>query len=275
MAHFDQIEYNRAYRKRRKELHLCEKCGKQDAYTLAGRCRCRACSDRDNARRRAKRSEDQELRARDIRDKKENYSWMKRHHYCVSCKAVDAYTLAGRPLCARCAAKKAADEREKKARTNLRERRQRNQRRRKERWKEAGRCASCGKPLPSKAYPYLTCERCRAKDRERRRLKREKAGGVSRSEYKELGLCVTCGRPRVKDKTGWDGKEILLCERCYANALKWAEAGRKAFEEKHGMTYRSWATGNEFNSMKARRSRKNGPKPGAIANGGSHDQQAL
>ena len=76
--------------------------------------------------------------------------------------------------------------------------------------------------------------------------------------YKELGLCVSCGRPRIKDKVGYDGKEILLCERCYANSLKWAAAGRKAFEDKHGVSYRSWATGNEFRLMKTRRSQREG-----------------
>jgi len=74
--------------------------------------------------------------------------------------------------------------------------------------------------------------------------------------FKELSLCVICGRPRIKDKLGYDGKKILLCERCYANSLKWAAAGRKAFEEKYGMTYRSWATGNEFRLMKSRKQKK-------------------
>ena len=75
--------------------------------------------------------------------------------------------------------------------------------------------------------------------------------------FKELGLCVTCGRPRVKNKVGWDGREIMLCERCYANSLKWAEAGRNAFVEKHGISYRSWAVGNEFRMIGARRSQQN------------------
>ncbi len=236
-------EYNRGYRKRRKELHLCEKCGRQDAYTLAGRWHCKECRDKANAQRRLKRLAP-ERRAKDNAEKRDNYAWMKKHHYCYRCKKVDAYTLAGHAYCADC-----STGREKKDQ----ERRRANAKRRRERRKAEGVCSICGRPLPGTAYPYLTCERCRGKDRERRRRKREADGAVSRAMYKELGLCVNCGRPRIKGRTGYDGKEIMLCERCYANALKWAEAGRRAFEEKHGMTYRSWATGNEFRFMKKKR----------------------
>lgn len=250
MPHINTPEYMKAWRKKRKELHLCEKCGKQDDYTLAGRCRCKACSEKANARRKAKWWSDPEYRAKHNKEKMDTYAWMKQHHYCRECKKVDAYTLAGRHLCAECSAKKAERDREK-MRGN--EKRRAYERRRKERMKRAGVCPNCGRTLPAKGYPYVTCERCRAKDRERRRRRREASGAVSRAMYKELGLCVTCGRPRIKDKLGCDGQEILLCERCYANALKWAEAGSKAFEEKYGFTYRSWATGNEFRAMKARK----------------------
>ena len=258
MPHINTPEYMKAWRQKRKELHLCEKCGKQDEQTLAGRCCCKACSEKANARRRELRNGNPERRARDLQDKKETYKWMKRNHYCVTCKTVDAFTLAGRFECADCAEKRRAAEAEKRERTNLRERHRNNSQNFRDRRKENGLCTACGKPLPTKCYPYYTCERCRAKDRERRRLKREASGAVARSEYKELGLCVKCGRSRVQDKVGWDGREIFLCERCYADALKWAAAGRKAFEEKHGITYRSWATGNEFRLMGKRRSQQKG-----------------
>lgn len=240
----ERRKYQRSYASRRKALHLCAKCGKQDADTLAGRSRCKACSEKANARRRLRRERDPAYRERDNRDKRDTYAWMKKHHYCHSCKKVDAYTMAGHALCAECSVGKAREDLE---------RRRANAKRRRERRKAEGVCSICGRPLPGTAYPYLTCERCRAKDRERRRRKREADGAVSRAMYKELGLCVNCGRPRIKGRTGYDGKEIMLCERCYANALKWAEAGRRAFEEKHGMTYRSWATGNEFRFMKKKR----------------------
>ena len=254
MPHVNTPEYMKAWRQKRKELHLCEKCGKQDADTLAGRCRCKACSDRANERRRNKWHGDSAHRAENLRQRKDDYAWMKRHHYCISCKKVDAYTMAGHAMCADCAAERTAEE---KLREGRLEKRRKNQKKRVQRRKESGLCTNCGKPLPKRGYPYLTCERCRAKDRDRRRRKREATGALSQAMYKELGLCVTCGRPRVKNKVGWDGREIMLCERCYANSQKWAAAGRNAFVEKHGMSYRSWAVGNEFRMIGARRSQQN------------------
>ena len=257
MPHVNTPEYMKAWRQKRKELHLCEKCGKQDADTLAGRCRCKACSDKANAQRRKTWRENQARRKEQLRNKKADYYWKKRHHYCIICNNVDALTLAGHAYCDECAEKNREIDRQKKEQTDRRERNRKNKKRSTARRKESGLCTSCGKPLPSREYPYYTCERCRARDRERKRLKREAAGIPSRSMFKELGLCVTCGRPRVKNKVGWDGREIMLCERCYANSLKWAAAGRNAFVEKHGMSYRSWAVGNEFRIIGARRSQQN------------------
>ena len=49
------MQYNAELRALRKRLHLCRECGRQDAYTLAGRTKCADCVERDTARCREKR----------------------------------------------------------------------------------------------------------------------------------------------------------------------------------------------------------------------------
>lgn len=140
------------------------------------------------------------------------YRARKNSNICVRCGGQDAYTLAGRSACARCAelirnvkAKQAINQEWKEidyARNRVR----------KEKRKENGLCPKCGRT----ATPgYVTCEYCRIKHREYMRNKRNSfTRGMD-------GICWMCNKK--PSKPGFH-----LCEDCYANVCKSAAIGRES-----------------------------------------------
>ena len=63
----EKRRYDREYAYRRKEKHLCEKCGRQDAHTLDGHWLCAECSAKEADRRRRKRRESETVRENERR----------------------------------------------------------------------------------------------------------------------------------------------------------------------------------------------------------------
>lgn len=135
---------------------------------------------------------------------KEWYHMKKAAGVCTKCRREDAYTMAGRSLCAECAqygreimAKMwrdpsgAAKERH----------RQRDAHRRDER-RMAGLCTLCGKEVET---PYTRCPNCRAKIRARKERKRREAGIMPRGEN---GRCYLCNKaPALPGRR--------LCQACH------------------------------------------------------------
>lgn len=158
----------------------------------------------------------------------------KEFHLCERCKGQDAFTLAGRKLCADCNERNREYQREyykkisvghnKKAQDRRNERREKHQ------------CTTCGKELPAK-YTYLTCEHCRAVGRAKHDRERIWKGKLDRESMRDLGLCVRCGAPRMDGETAFSGRPIMLCERCYEQSCENLKKGRDAFLAKHGMTW--------------------------------------
>ena len=83
-----------------KAVHRCIRCGKQDAYTLAGKQRCYECVEKEKQRCKEynkRNSEKNKQRA------KERYYRLKSQGLCVVCAKRKAQS--GRTLCLRCAIK--------------------------------------------------------------------------------------------------------------------------------------------------------------------------
>ncbi len=153
---------------------------------------------------------------------------------CVECAKEDAYTMAGRRLCAECAEKQR--KRAKEHRERHKDEVQDRQKALRESRIERHECTECGKVLGS-GYRYKTCEFCRAKRREYRLRSRRAAGVLSKDAYRELGLCVRCGAPRMEGFTAWGGEPIKLCEKCYRDTCASGVIGREAAERKLGTTW--------------------------------------
>ncbi len=168
------------------------------------------------------------------------HAWLVKNHWCARCGRQDARTLSGKYLCFSCAEKERQyhrayyrDAAQMQARKNkeLRERR-----------KAQGLCSTCGAALPTQAYPYRTCPKCRARRRELDTRRREIRSGFSRELREEQGLCVKCGAPRKEGTRPWTGEAYKLCDRCWADAAAGLKKGRAAYQEKYGISYgqRRW-----------------------------------
>lgn len=158
----------------------------------------------------------------------------KEFHLCERCKGQDAFTLAGRKLCADCRDRENDYQREYYAKISL-DRNKKVQEKRNER-REQHCCTTCGKPLP-KNYTYSTCEHCRALSRAKKERARIWDGRLDRETMRNLGLCVRCGAPRMDGETAYTGRPIMLCERCYEQSCENLKKGRDAYLAKYGMTW--------------------------------------
>ena len=92
-------EYFVQLRALRKKLLLCQRCGKKDAYTMAGRCRCAECAEKEAEYKRLYYAENKAKKAES--DKK--YAQRKRADgYCQRCHV--RKTALGYKTCPRCLA---------------------------------------------------------------------------------------------------------------------------------------------------------------------------
>lgn len=157
----------------------------------------------------------------------------KEFHLCERCKGQDAFTLAGRKLCADCRDRENDYKREYYAKISL-DRNKKVQEKRDER-RERHCCTTCGKELPE-SYTYLTCEQCRASSRTKKERARIWDGKMDRETMRELGLCVRCGAPRMEGEKAFGG-EIMLCESCYRKSCESLKIARAAYEAKYGHTW--------------------------------------
>lgn len=133
---------------RRKENHLCTKCGEKDERTVSGRVFCQKCYENSFERR--------------AKNAKERYLWYKNHKMCTQCGKKDAYTLGGRTRCYECAER----ERVRKGLTayidpllfsaTKKDRKDYGKIPR-EQFAERGLCSVCGKPVKP---GYKVCELC-------------------------------------------------------------------------------------------------------------------
>ena len=99
------IQYNAELRALRKRLHMCRECGRQDAYTLAGRTYCADCVERDTARRREKRGYNPAW-ARQKKDRPAVNRPRGENGICWQCNKRPK--LDGKQLCEQCYAAKVA-----------------------------------------------------------------------------------------------------------------------------------------------------------------------
>ena len=118
---------------------------------------------------------------------------------CTKCKQQDAYTLAGRWLCADCAEKVSAQkraryhaDREASARRAAEQHRELYQRQRTE-----NRCTKCGRPSDG---TYL-CPVCRVKINQRRRELKHERGAVPWELRGKDGMCFQCLTEPVAEGT--------------------------------------------------------------------------
>lgn len=144
----------------------------------------------------------------------EDYRFYKKLQTCVVCHRQDAYTLAGRSVCATCA------ERHNQAglKYNEAHRETINQaaRDRTASRKLAGLCTRCGKRKPMNGRAM--CDVCLARKRRQRR-RRIEGTKIPRSERNWYGLCTICCRP-VKEGLTTADRPYKLCERCTENRVK-------------------------------------------------------
>lgn len=157
---------------------------------------------------------------------------------CVECKQKDAYTMAGRRLCAECAERQNENKRRRyQESAAIRDEKAAEAKARRQERREGRLCTTCGTPLPSTYYPYVTCEQCRSDKRERSMRARRETGIMPKYKNAEAGLCVRCGKPRMDGLTAWGGEPIQLCEKCYRDTCAASVIGRKAAERKLGTSW--------------------------------------
>lgn len=136
---------------------------------------------------------------------------LKANHLCVNCKQTDAYTLAGRRLCAECAGR-AAEKVSRKRQTDEAYRLQAVQRTQEWRKRKAEEhcCPRCGKKLPNE-YDKSLCTECLAYARKRNEKIRREKGLRTWEMRNEDGTCYICGKPAIEGKR--------MCKECYESRL--------------------------------------------------------
>lgn len=131
---------------------------------------------------------------------------LKKHHLCRECKQQDAYTLAGRSLCAECAEKERERASAYRAIPENRKKMHAAAKAKKAMRRMNAKCSTCGRPLEN--GKYKTCAYCRAKQRKFNVRRLRRAGVQSRTE----GICWQCNKEPVMD-----GHK--LCASCYAKKV--------------------------------------------------------
>lgn len=206
--------------------NCCIKCGKQDERTLSGRCTCEECARKDRERK-IGRQLTEEQKAASLRYHAETRRWRREKKRCVDCGRQDERTLSGKPRCAKCNAK--ANSRARKRKAVPPERRNEYEREKYRRLKEAGLCVYCGKPADGN---FVSCIYCRLRRRKYNVVASARAhpgrqgNMLSRLDWKELGLCARCGRP-LDGQLKKDGTPSKICSRCYNNMKAAQEQQRR------------------------------------------------
>lgn len=139
------------------------------------------------------------------------YHYYKSMQRCVRCRKMDAYTMAGRSMCAVCAEK----DRERKAEKYRNDAEFRARKRERDRnsyfaARAAGVCANCRRRPPKEGSPY--CWECFAKRAAWNREHKEWRDGENYPRGAN-GFCHLCNK-----KPSMDGKR--LCEECYGKAVE-------------------------------------------------------
>ena len=147
---------------------------------------------------------------------------LKRSHLCGYCKRQDAFTLAGRVLCAECAEKDRERQRRRRARDGGQGNRDRVRAAR-EAWRAEGMCSYCGKRKPEEGRAL--CGVCAARQRQRAHA-RKLAAGINWPRG-ENGFCWTCNKRRAME-----GRRV--CEVCFGIAVQNGEKGREKPRDGHG-----------------------------------------
>lgn len=136
----------------------------------------------------------------------------KKHHICRECGEQDAYTLAGRTRCARCAQRDR--ERAMKYREGRREELRQRQAEIRRRRLEQGLCTRCGRPVHD---GHRTCLSCRLETARRKRERKRAAGSLSWADRTSGRVCFFCGGEPMEGKN--------MCEACYKKRCEWIGVG--------------------------------------------------
>lgn len=150
--------------------------------------------------------------------RREWYAKLRENHLCTRCEKDDAYTLAGRSLCAECTAKKVAYNRDWRRNhpENVARWREAEQEKRRER-KAEGFCVQCGAPVPDGKAKCPTCRAAAARQMQRTRIRK---GVGKREQWITSGLCANCGAETMPGKR--------VCASCYERILKASRMGVEA-----------------------------------------------
>lgn len=137
---------------------------------------------------------------------KERQSYWQSRHRCGKCGKEDAYTMAGRKRCAECC------ERERAWRAANKEKVREIRKRHNEKYKQEGRCMSCGAALDGSAVDY--CGKCWSHILRHRLNRKDARRGESTKNYPrgENGICYTCNKRPAREGS-------KLCEECYQKSL--------------------------------------------------------
>lgn len=136
---------------------------------------------------------------------KEFYNMRKRAGVCPKCGELDAFTMAGRVLCADCAERAKVNMERMRNDPEKRSAMCKSVKKLKQSRKDAGLCPDCGgNPMQG----HVKCVACVRRDRS---YKRKYRGGTKpRGQY---GICWTCNKKQViPDKR--------LCQECYDKLIK-------------------------------------------------------
>lgn len=126
----------------------------------------------------------------------------RKHHICPSCGKQDAYTLAGRTMCAECAERERlrAEKRRETAGDILRHRQAEIRRKR----AEEGKCTRCGRNTDG---VHKLCLECRLQTARMKRERMHRKGSMTWEQRVSGFVCFYCGGEPM------EGRKI--CEECY------------------------------------------------------------
>lgn len=141
---------------------------------------------------------------------------------CTICGREDAYTMAGRALCAICAQKANEWKKNRKKRPECREAERKAGKERYAKMIAENICPKCGKKKPGDGYSL--CELCRIKQRNRKKEKRNREGQRTLEMALSGETCFFCKSPDVVP-----GKK--LCQACIDKRVAYLH-GEKQDERK-------------------------------------------
>ena len=146
-----------------------------------------------------------------------DYCLRKKHHYCVTCGAQDAYTLIGRIQCFECSKKTNESHRNSYSKNNSNEKKKKLRTER----KSQGLCIECGEKA---ADGRIRCHKHLMSARISQERHRERKGIIPKSLKIQLGYCANCLDFATHGK---------LCEKCYEKAMRGIDKATQIIREKH------------------------------------------